>query len=179
MKDIRSCVATITCELGERSPRGIFCIGVGFPLLDTTFGRMFADCSCRPSGCALPDWMRSGQCGMRKRDCPTLMEAESCVKHDQEFSSLLVRAEVILGVHASMHGSSGEQLGCGTTGFERSDVLVLPVFSTDYQWAEQHKSLFLKHCGTVRYETGTDMRADSSTPRRTTQGQALSCRRCY
>ena len=110
---------------------------------------------------------------------PTLMEAEACVKHDRELSSLLVRAEVISGAHASMHGSSGEQLGWGTTGFERSDVLVLPVFSTDQQWAEQHKSLSLKHCGRVRYETGTDMRADSSASQRTTQGPALSCRRCY
>lgn len=87
------------------------------------------------------------------------MEAEVGVKHDRKFDSLLAKAEVISCVHAPMHGSSGEQLGCGTTVFECSDFLVLPAFSADHKWAEQHKSLSLKHCGTVRYETGTDMRA--------------------
>ena len=123
MKDIRSCVATITCGLAKRSSRGNFCSGVGFPLPDTTIGRMLADRSCGPLGCALHDLMRSEQCGDKMRDCPTLMEVESCTKHDRKFRSLLVRAELISGVHASVHDSSGEQFGCGSTDFDRSDVL--------------------------------------------------------
>lgn len=46
--------------------------------------------------------------------------------HDREFSPLLVRAELILGVYASMHGPSGELLGRGTAGPARSDVLGRP-----------------------------------------------------
>ncbi len=84
---------------------------------------------------------------------------------------MLVRAEVISGVHASMLGPSGELLGYGDRGPLHvamfSDYLQ---FTTDRQRAQEHSSLPLKCCGTVYYETDTHGRGDSSASKRTTQG---------